>query len=280
MEPKRKVTQDEYDEVLESHCVFLLVQGGGLRMEFENCDLVGIIMRRGADLTGAKFINCDLQGNRFQDVTAVNAEFTGSNLSDAQFYSCDISRATLVGVNLDGAEIVNGKYTGAQFRSSSMTGTSFLKVGLTKACFGGVKGQGAVFRECDASYATYTDSTWVDGFMTECKFKKATFEGATFQAVDFFGSDFRDATINADSEFLRCGMWDVQGNNGVIRSYQLPRWTVVVCRDQIQIGCQSHPLKAWMGFDNEEISQMSDYALHWWGIYKSLVMQLAKLPER
>ena len=280
MEPKRKVTQEEYDEALESHRVFLLMQGGGLRMEFENCDLDGILMRRGADLTGAKFINCDLQGNHFQDVTAVNAEFTGSNLSHAQLYSCDITRANLMDASLDGANIVNGTYTESTFKSPSMDATSFLNVNLTQAHFGNAKGQGVVFQKCDASYASFTDSTWVDGDMTDCKFKTATFGGATFQNVDFYGSDFRDATIRPDTEFLRCGMWDVQGNNGVIRSYQLPHWTVVVCRDRIQIGCQNHPIQAWMGFDNEEIRKMSGYALHWWGIYKPLVMQLAKLPER
>lgn len=280
MEPKRKVTQEEYDEALESHRVFTEMAGGGLRMEFENCDLVGILMHRGANLTSAKFVNCNLQGNHFQDLMAVNVDFSGSNLSRAQFYSCNLHHANLSSVNLDGARIVNGTCTEAWFKFSSMNATKFLCTNLTQAKLGGVKGQGAIFRECNATCATFPGSTWVDGFMIECKFKTATFGGATFQNVDFYGSDFREATIRPDTEFLTCGMWDVQGNGGVIRTYQLPDWTVVVCRDRIQIGCQSHPLKAWVGFDNEEISQMSDDALDWWTIYKPLVMQLAKLPER
>ena len=279
MEPKRKVTQEEYDEALESHRVFTEMAGGGLRMEFENCDLVGILMHRGANLTSANFVNCDLQGNHFQDLMAVNVDFRGSNLSHTQFYSCNLHHANLSGVNLDGAKIVDGTYTEARLKFSSMNATSFLCTNLTQAKLGGVRGQGAVFQECDATYASFSSSTWIDGFMPGCKFKTANFGGATFQNVDFCGSDFRGSTINSDNVFLACDMWDVQGNNDVIRTYQLPDWTVVVCRDRIQIGCQNHPIQDWMGFDDKALRKMSGRAPRWWSIYKSLVMQLAKLPE-
>ena len=279
MEPKRKVTQEEYDEALEPHRVFTEMAGGGLRMEFENCDLVGILMHRGANLTGAKFVNCDLQGNHFQDLMAANVDFRGSNLSHTQFYSCNLYHANLSGVNLDGAKIVEGTYTEARLKFSSMNATSFLWTNFTQANLEGVKGQGAEFRECDATYASFSGSTWIDGFMTGCNFRTAMFGGATFQNVDFYGSDFRYSTINPDTVFLTCNMRNVQGNSGVIRTYQLPDWTVVMCHDRIQIGCQNHPIQDWMGFDDKALRKMSVRAPRWWGIYKDLVMQLAKLPE-
>jgi hypothetical protein len=45
--------------------------------------------------------------------------------------------------------------------------------------------------------------------------------------------------------------------------------------ENLQVGCQIHPLTRWWGFSDRQIAAMDDEALGWWRTYKPALAALA-----
>ena len=71
------------------------------------------------------------------------------------------------------------------------------------------------------------------------------------------------------------------GNSKNIITIQTDRWTINYTSTVIQIGCQSHDIAEWWGFDDDTISDMSDDATEFWHKWKPILQQIiAANPDK
>ena len=59
-------------------------------------------------------------------------------------------------------------------------------------------------------------------------------------------------------------LWNVTGNKKEIFTFQTNRYTVVIYRDRLQIGCKNFSQSEWFNFSDDEITEMDGEALDWW----------------
>lgn len=87
---------------------------------------------------------------------------------------------------------------------------------------------------------------------------RANLSGANLRYANLSGANLSDADLRGTI-----------GNNKEIRTLQLGTYIVVIFKEQITIGCQSHKISEWEGFTDEEISEMDgNRALEWWKEHK------------
>lgn len=63
----------------------------------------------------------------------------------------------------------------------------------------------------------------------------------------------------------------VAGNLEQVKSIHTERWAVTYTADTMFIGCQTHPLTDWWGFDDRTINAMDVGALKWWRKWKPIL---------
>ena len=90
----RKVTQEELNQILADHALWLYDQRTGERAQLKYADLSNTNLT-GVDLSGANLFGINLSG----------ANLSGANLSGAN----------LIGVELSGAHLSYANFTGAKF---------------------------------------------------------------------------------------------------------------------------------------------------------------------
>ena len=76
----------------------------------------------------------------------------------------------------------------------------------------------------------------------------ANLSGANLSSANLSGADLRSADLRS-ADLSGADLWDVTGNKKEIFTFQTNRYTVVIYRDRIQIGCKnfsqvSIPLKS------------------------------------
>ena len=55
------------------------------------------------------------------------------------------------------------------------------------------------------------------------------------------------------------------------------KYSVIITKQQINIGCEIHKVEEWESFDDRRILEMDGRkALEWWRIYKPIIMALQK----
>lgn len=94
----------------------------------------------------------------------------------------------------------------------------------------------------------------------------ADLSGANIRFADLSGADLSGA------ELSEAFIFDTVGDGKIIRTMQLPRYTVVVREDWLQIGCEGHRVHEWKQFDDGTIAKMDDGALEWWTRHRDIVM--------
>lgn len=109
------MTQQELNEILNRHEMWLDDEYSGAQAKFEGLDLRGLDFR-GANLIKADFKDTDCSGLDFTGAILTCADFTGANLQDADFTEAKLKWATFYKANLTGARFNGAILEGADFR--------------------------------------------------------------------------------------------------------------------------------------------------------------------
>ncbi len=203
------VTQDELNDILEIHAMFLRGQVGGKRamlqyknlsdLNFHNHDLsqadfTGSILSR-ADLSlgtykCACFFACNLEDAdlSYSDMSRTDlrgAYLSGANLSGTDFTDADMREGKVMQKGKDGG-LVNRKRSGGEGTKTILTGAH-----LSNANLSGVKASSADFTDANLSKVTTHNAN----------LKGATLKGANLSNADFTGANItnvnmRDAIIS------------------------------------------------------------------------------------
>lgn len=67
------------------------------------------------------------------------------------------------------------------------------------------------------------------------------------------------------------------GNKGKIKNLQTMYYEVVYTKTDMAIGCEQHTIEEWFKFTDEEIDNMHESALEFWGKYKELLKLLTSI---
>lgn len=134
---KPAMTQEELNEILKKHKLWLEGESGGERFSHygENLsgfDFSGVDLRsadlKGSDLTGSNFSCANLKdayltGARLENVCLINADLRGANLRGA-----NLENSGLTGADLRGADLHGACFEGAIFSVSKRSKNLILKI--------------------------------------------------------------------------------------------------------------------------------------------------------
>jgi uncharacterized protein YjbI with pentapeptide repeats len=187
----RRVSQDELDEAVANHAIWLEDCRRGARAEFPRRDLSGLKLRtrhgglvnlRGSDFTGA-----DLTGVTGKEVSFAHASLHGADLSCSRFEAPHWSHASLRAAVCD--DVVWG-WDPASSRSPARP----------------QPGAGAFFHHTDAggraSFAgavlrgMFWEASFTEANLTEADFSYSLFPGSYNSQTSFFAADLTRAKFN------------------------------------------------------------------------------------
>ena len=117
----------------------------------------------------------------------------------------------------------------------------------------------------------------------EClnKNRGADLRGADLRGADLRGANLRDADL-WDADLLGADLRgaDYSGEKLEKEPIQITgfKYSVLITKEQIKIGCELHKVAQWQKFTNKEIIAMDGKeALEWWRTYKDLIFKAHKI---
>jgi uncharacterized protein YjbI with pentapeptide repeats len=158
-----------------------------------NLDLSGVDLSR-AKLTGAQFINCNLDG-----AVLAEADLFGVNLSGASFRKADCRRADFRGAILAAADFTEAKLMGCDFRDGTLLVSVAGTIGpapsqadargdystrMTRADMAGAKLHHAVIKRTDMSAAVLRNADLSSANLAGSSLKDADLRGANMTNCD------------------------------------------------------------------------------------------------
>ena len=105
----------------------------------------------------------------------------------------------------------------------------------------------------------------------------ANLSGADLSGADLFGANLFGADLfGADLSGVNLSGADLFGEKLDKQPIQILglKWSVMITKQHIKIGCEFHKADEWNEFSNEEISKMNSRALDWWKDNKKIIMDL------
>lgn len=116
---KPAITQEELNEILKKHKLWLEGESGGERFSHYGENLSGFDFS-GVDLRSADLKGSDLTGSNFSCANLKDAYLTGARLANVCLINADLR-----GANLRGANLENSGLTGADLRGADLHGACF-----------------------------------------------------------------------------------------------------------------------------------------------------------
>lgn len=153
---------------------------------------------------------------------------------------------------------------------------NIVKRTLMKACRANVD-----LRDANLSHADlhYSDLSLID--LRGADLNGSNLRGSNIYSADMRGADLRCADLRGtmlhDVDLRGANLQNTIGNGRQIKTIQTNRWTIVMTKKVMAIGCEQHTYKKWMKFTDEQISEMDDEALEFWKNWKNIIKKMHKL---
>ncbi len=124
----------------------------------------------------------------------------------------------------------------------------------------------ANLRNANLRYANLSDAN-----LSDANLRYANLSDANLRYANLSDANLRYANLrNAN---LRYAI----GNKSHIKSIQLEKYDICYTSGTMQIGCQSHKIKSWFKFTDEQISNMDCGALDWWIKWKDIIKNIIEI---
>jgi uncharacterized protein YjbI with pentapeptide repeats len=107
------MNQEELNEILRKHKMWINKEEGGERADLCEVDLVGTNLSE-ADLFMANLVRANLTRANLNNTNLCGANLYEANLSGANLEAADLFETNLSGANLAGANLTRAKLNGAQ----------------------------------------------------------------------------------------------------------------------------------------------------------------------
>ena len=134
----KNISQEELNEILKKHEMWLKYEKGGERADLEGTNL------ENANLEGSNLYGANLYGANLRNVNLCGVNLYGSNLYGANLYGSNLESTNLEGSNLDGADLRYANLYGA-----NLYGTNLKNANLENANLCGANLDGADLRHAN-----------------------------------------------------------------------------------------------------------------------------------
>ena len=224
-------TQEELEDAIEKHKMYLKGQRGGARavikyrnlsgLDFNQCDLSH------ADFTGSALISANLSHCKFEAACFFACDLRNSDLRHTGFNRADFRGAYVAGANLTGADLANadmregkimhrGKqgeltdrkrsggigaktiFTGARLSDTNMTGAQARSADFSDADMTGVVLQDADLEGASFTGANLTDADFTGSNLTGASMKSSIVSGTILDRIERNGLDMEGAVEERD----------------------------------------------------------------------------------
>jgi hypothetical protein len=146
--------------------------------------------------------------------------------------------------------------------------------------------RGTYLRHADLRDANIKGAVLRDANLSDAVLWDADLSNAVLWDADLSNANLMDADLRC-ADLMGANLWgtDLRGVNlrdAIGKVYQITGlcWQVIFTENQIQIGCEIHPVEEWRTFSNERIAKMGDEALEFWQEYKQYILDQYDFVEK
>lgn len=202
--PYEHVTQEDLEQIIVKHGMFMNGRPGGARALLKFKDLSGLNFK-GGDLSGADFTASILRGANMSGGTFNNAVFYGCDMQQASLERAIFRRADFRGAYIAGANLSHSDLSSADMREGKVLEkgkggmiverdapeghlnpkTVFTGARLTQTNLSGIRAMATDFSDADLSGVTIRGAD----------LRSANFKGANLSQSDLSGSDLRNSNM-------------------------------------------------------------------------------------
>ena len=216
------LSQEELDDIVKRHMMFLKGQNGGARAVLQyrnlsNLDFNGNDLSQG-EFTGSLFIESDLSGGTFKSASFFacdmrNADMSNSNFSRADFRGAYVAGANLSGADMSDVDLREGKimkrdsqgiledrkrsggqgfhtvFSGAKLTDTDMTGAQAVSADFSDTDMSGVKMNGANVSGASFEGANLAEADLSDTDLSNTNMRQSILTGTNLQGAEKHGMD-------------------------------------------------------------------------------------------
>ena len=161
-------------------------------------------------------------------------------------------------VNFSDMDLSNAKLWKIKLNQAKLTNTNLSNTDLTFSTLTYLTAKGSNFSSSNLAYADLRGSNFTDANFTNANLRHSDLRFSGFAEADLTGAHLNYAI----------------GNASTIISMQCGEFHVVYTFDMMFIDCQSHSIKNWFDFTDDEITTMHKRALPWWKVWKPILTQI------
>ena len=170
-----------------------------------------------------------------------------ANLADAYMADAYMADANLAGANLADANLAGANLAGANLDRANLAGAYMVGANLDRANLAGANLAGA------------------------------NLAGAYMVGAYMVGANLADANL-ADANLADANLNGISGLNDWIKCIQIEDWPITYTDEDMQIGCQRHPIALWETFSDAEIRAMDGRkAVAFWSKWKAWIFQAIEM---
>jgi len=118
-------------------------------------------------------------------------------------------------------------------------------------------------------------------FELECNSWIDLIKGAISARISFYRANLRYADLSyadlSSANLRSANLSSAVGNMREVKSLQCEKYLIVFTKERLFIGCESHTIKEWERFSDDEISKMDSDALEWWVKWKEFIFTAIEL---
>ncbi len=195
--------QDQLDEAIKKHEMFLSGRSGGARanlqyrnlsnLDFNSCDLSQ------ADLTGSLLIEADLSSGTFKSTSFFACDMRNADMSNGNFSRADFRGAYVAGANLSGADLSDVDLREGKIMKRDTKGILEDRKRSggqgSHAVFSGAKLTDTNLKNAHAVSADFSDTDMSGVNLSGANVSGATFEGANLAEADLSDADLSDTNM-------------------------------------------------------------------------------------
>jgi uncharacterized protein YjbI with pentapeptide repeats len=235
----QRVSQQELDEAIRLHGMWLANMNLGQRCMFGGCDLSGLqfkILGGTIDLNGADFAQADLSGTEADDILVHHCSFNG-----ARFDGCHWRQPVFAFADLRRASAKRVKWgtqgpRGSVRRSLANFSHTFLHdadLSEARICgfFYGTKMVGACLRRADLSFSDFLGPKYYDVSFSTAQLSGAKLRHCQISSVTLFNADCTDTDFS-HTEFSDVRMKGCNLSGACFRKAKFEPW--MITPDQIR----------------------------------------------
>ena len=160
------------------------------KRNFSGLVLVGDKEIKAVNLENINFSNADLSGARFIDCNLKWAKLINANLNNTEFM-----RSNFWGADLHGANLVNANISGANLTYANLVSTNLKSANLTMAMLPGANLWGTIADGANISGANLTYVNFTRAKLNGANLSKAKLPGCNFWSAELIGANLSDAIL-------------------------------------------------------------------------------------